>query len=176
MKLLLVRHPIPDVDMGICYGRLDVPLRSDSGPSVLAIAEGVRQLGIATVWSSPSIRCLMTARVAATAAQARLRVDDRLRELDFGRWEGVSWVDVERSALDRWAADPFGFAPPDGESGSALITRVGDLLQTLIAEDVDCAVISHGGPLRILRALACGAAPDLLAPAPAFGTMLVISR
>jgi alpha-ribazole phosphatase len=176
MKLLLVRHPVPDVDTGICYGRLDLPLRSDAGPAILEIAEGVRRHGIAVVWSSPAIRCLVPAQAAAAAAQARLRVDDRLLELDFGRWEGVRWTDIERSEFDRWAADPSGFAPPGGETGLALLTRAGDLLQALIAEDVDCAVISHGGPLRILRALACGATPNLLAPPPRFGAMITINR
>ena len=176
MKLLLVRHPIPDIDKGICYGRLDVPLRSDAGPGILEIAERVRRHGITMVWSSPAIRCLVPAQAAAAAAYARLRVDDRLREMDFGAWEGMPWADVELAELDRWAAEPSRFAPPGGETGLALLARVGDLLQTLIAKDVDCAVISHGGPLRILRALACGAMPDLLAPPPSFGEMIVISR
>lgn len=175
MRLLLVRHPLPDVDTTICYGRLDLPLRSDTGSVVLKIAESVRRHGIAAVWSSPSQRCLVPAQAAAVAARARLRVDNRLREMDFGVWEGMPWADIERVDLDRWAADPFSFAPPGGETGLALLARVGDLLETLIAEGVDCAVISHGGPLKILRALASGDVPDLLAPPPSFGEMIAIS-
>lgn len=174
MKLLLVRHPAPAVDAGVCYGHLDVPLRSDTGPAIVAIAEAVCRYRVATVWSSPAIRCLIPAQAAATSAQARLRVDNRLKELNFGRWEGVRWTDIGPTALDCWAADPSGFAPPGGESGEALLSRVSDLLRTLIEEAMDCAVISHGGPLKILRALACGATPDLLADPPAFGTTITV--
>jgi alpha-ribazole phosphatase len=175
MMLLLVRHPVPDVATGLCYGRLDVPLQSDAGAAAIEIAKVVRRHGIRMIWSSPATRCVAPARAAAAAAQTRLRVDNRLQELDFGRWEGMRWTDIERSEFDRWAADPSGFAPPGGETGLALLARVSDLMQTLITEDEDCAVISHGGPLRILRALACGAAPDLLAAPPSFGEMIAIN-
>ncbi len=175
MKLLLVRHPTPNVDTGICYGHLDVPLRSDTGPAIVAIAEAACRHRVAMVWSSPATRCLIPAQAAATSAQARLRVDNRLKELNFGRWEGARWTDIGPSALDCWAADPSGFAPPGGESGEALLSRVRDLLQTLIQEAVDCTVISHGGPLKILRALACGVTPDLLADPPAFGAMVTVN-
>jgi alpha-ribazole phosphatase len=174
MKLLLVRHPAPDVDTGICYGHLDVPLRSDSGPAIVAIVEYVCRHRVAMVWSSPAIRCLTAAQAAADSARTRLRVDNRLKELNFGRWEGVRWADIGSSALDCWAADPSGFAPPGGESGEALLSRVSDLLRTLIEEAVNCAVISHGGPLKILRALARGATPDLLADPPPFGAMITV--
>jgi alpha-ribazole phosphatase len=175
MRLLLVRHPAPDVASGICYGHLDVPLRADTGPDVLAIAECARHHGVATVWSSPSVRCLIPARAAAASAHAQLRTDHRLRELNFGRWEGRRWTEIERSVLDGWAADPSGFAPPGGETGLALLARVSDLMRTLEAEAVDCAVISHGGPLKILHALACGLTPDLLTAPPPFGAMITIN-
>ena len=174
MKLLLVRHPAPDVDAGICYGHLDVPLRSDTGPAIVAIAEYACRHRVTTVWSSPAIRCLIPAQAAAASAQARLRIDNRLEELSFGRWEGLRWTDIGPSALDCWAADPSGFAPPGGESGDALLSRVSNLLKALIEDAVDCAVISHGGPLKILRALACGVTPDLLADPPPFGAMITV--
>jgi alpha-ribazole phosphatase len=175
MKLLLVRHPTPDVDIGLCYGRRDVPLRSDTGPHAVAIAEAAHRHRAAVVWSSPAIRCLIPARMAASAAQAQLRVDNRLQELNFGQWEGVHWADIDRSQLDRWAADPSAFAPPGGETGLSLIARVSDFLQTLTAEAVDCAVISHGGPLKILLALARSATPDLLMAPPPFGAVIMIN-
>ena len=175
MKLVLIRHPAPDVEGGTCYGRLDVGLRPDTGPAIAAIAQSVRGHQVTTVWSSPSARCLIPARAAATSAGVRLLVDPRLQELNFGQWEGMRWADVPRAALDRWAADPPGFAPPGGEAGIALLARVTDLMSTLRAEAVDCAVISHGGPLRILRALAEGGTPDLLAAPPPFGAIIPLT-
>jgi alpha-ribazole phosphatase len=175
VKLLLVRHPAPAIDRGICYGRLDVGLLPDSGAAVGEIAAAVRRLGVRTIWSSPAARCLVPAQAAADSIGAELRIDARLRELDFGAWEGVRWAALCRSELDRWAADPIGFAPPGGETGGALLERVTALFHDLVATETDCAVISHGGPLRVLIALARGELPDLLAPPPAFAGMLAIN-
>jgi alpha-ribazole phosphatase len=172
MRLLLVRHPAPAIEAGICYGRTDVPLRADSSSVVAGIVEAVRESGVGVVWSSPASRCLAPAREVAAAIQAELRVDPRLQELDFGAWEGRRWDAVARADLDRWAADPLSFAPRGGETGLALLTRVRTVFQSLLLAGVDCAVISHGGPLRVLGALARGVTPDLLASPPPFGAVI----
>jgi alpha-ribazole phosphatase len=96
--------------------------------------------------SSPSRRC----REVAERIRLPVRIDPRLQELDFGAWEGCAWDDLPREALDRWAADPVGFAPPGGESGADLIARVSSFAADLVAGDGDCIVVSHGGPLKIL--------------------------
>ncbi len=92
-------------------------------------------------------------------------------ELDFGAWEGQRWDDVPRAALDAWAADVWGFAPPRGESGGALVARVRAFHAELPAGDH--VVISHGGPLKVLAALVAGRSVDLLAPPPVTGSVTV---
>lgn len=170
MKCVLIRHPPPEIAAGLCYGRTD-PALSDQGRAALpGLAEAIRRERVAVAWTSPARRC----RAVAEACGLPMRLDARLLELDFGDWEGVAWDSVPRAALDRWAADPLGFAPPGGETGAALIARVSDLHRALVAEGRDCAVISHGGPLRLLAALLRGAPPDLLAPAPAQGSVQVL--
>jgi alpha-ribazole phosphatase len=131
-----------------------------------AVAALVVQLaGLAgTVWTSPAQRCRLVADALGVA-----RIDLRLQELDFGEWEGLAWDDVPRKALDAWAADVSGFAPPGGESGAALIARV-----RAFASDLprgDHVVITHGGPLKVLTPLLRGLPVDLLAPAPALGSI-----
>ncbi len=164
MRILLVRHPAPDIAPGHCYGRLDVGL---SAAGLLA-ADGLRArlgaAGIAQRTSSPARRC-RTIDEAAT-------LDDRLQELDFGAWEGRPWDGIDRAALDAWAADPLGFAPPGGEAGAALLARVTAFATDLLRRGQDAIVITHGGPLRLLPALLQGQTPDLLAPAPPFGAVV----
>ena len=168
--MILVRHPAPDVTPGICYGRLDV----DLSPAGVAALEPMRAAlaasGIARVVTSPARRCLRLA-CALTPAPT---VDERLQELDFGAWEGLAWDAVPRAALDQWAADPLGFRPPAGESGAELSARVRAAAAALVAAGMDCIVVTHGGPLRLLPALLRGEAPDLLAPAPPLGAMLAV--
>ena len=57
--------------------------------------------------------------------------DERLREFDFGTWEGVRWDAIPRAELDAWAADFFHARPHGGESVHMLRERV----ETAIADD-----------------------------------------
>jgi len=170
VKLLLARHPPPDIAPGICYGRLDIALRADSQAMLRAIAGQFAAHGVEKVWSSPARRC----RAVADATGLKLRIDPRLQELDFGTWEGLAWDAVPRAALDAWAADPENFAPPGGESGAAVLRRVRAVHADLLAAAEDAAVIAHGGPLKLLAALLRGEAPNLLAPAPPLGSVQVL--
>ena len=170
MRLILVRHPHPGIAPGHCYGRLDIGLGPDGEAALPALRDALRATGIARVFTSPARRCR---RLAALLAVDPI-VDGRLQELDFGAWEGLAWDRVPREALDRWAADPDGFAPPGGESGAALHRRVAAFCADRRADGRDAIVVTHGGPLRLLPALLRGEPPDLLAPAPSFGAILTV--
>lgn len=174
MQLILVRHPPPAIAEGVCYGRLDPPLRADAAGTVRTIVAALAGRHLARIWTSPAQRCRILAEAAGAATGAPLRFEPRLLELDFGAWEGLKWDDVPRAALDAWAADPEGFAPPGGESGAALLHRVGAVHAALREAAEDCAVIAHGGPLKLLSALLRGEIPDLLARAPALGSIEVL--
>lgn len=121
----------------------------------------------ARIITSPAQRC-----VALAAAIGPFSTDARLLELDFGAWEMTPWDDVPRAALDGWAADPWGFSPPGGESGQALLARVRAFWAD--ATELPLIIVSHGGPLRLLRQLAEGRAPDILEPPPPLGAVVRI--
>ncbi len=159
--IALVRHPAVDA-AGRCYGRTDLPV-SGSAAGLIRQVAGLD----GTVWTSPSIRCRSVA-----ATRPGYRVDERLLELDFGAWEGRLWEEVPRPALDAWAADPWRFAPPGGETGASLVSRVRAFRDGL--PPGDHIVISHGGPLKVLCALLEGRPIDLLAPPPAIGSVTTL--
>ena len=171
VRILLVRHPAPEIQAGQCYGRLDVGLSASGEADLGRLAAALTATGIGRVWTSPARRC----RLLADAVTASPILDHRLQELDFGRWEGLHWDKVARSELDAWAAAPAVYAPPGGETGAALIARVQEVCRDLLALGEDCIVIAHGGPLKLMLALLQGGAPDLLAPAPPFGSVTVIA-
>jgi len=165
----LVRHLPTDMPAGHCYGRLDLPPGQAGDPEAVQAAltgfPGVRLL------SSPARRCRALAEALGAALRLPLSFDARLLELDFGGWEGLAWEAVPRAALDAWAADPWGFAPPGGESGAALVARVRGLADGLTGGTI---VVAHGGPLKVLAALLEGRAVDLLAPAQPMGSVRVV--
>jgi alpha-ribazole phosphatase len=142
VRTFLIRHPKPAVAAGVCYGRSDLGLADDPKRCV----ESLRPLLplAAPLYTSPLRRCLELAR----ALHDRPVIDARLVEMNFGDWEMRRWDDIPRGEVDAWAADPVGFAPPGGESATAMRARVA----TFLSELPDTAVVvAHGGVLR-----ACG--------------------
>ena len=147
---------------GRCYGRLDLPLAEPE--SVATLVAALSPLRGAAIHTSPLARCRLLAEALAEAwGQPAPKADARLMEMDFGAWEGLLWDDVPRADFDRWAEDLLGFAPPGGETGAALVTRVTEVWRALAAPAV---VITHGGPLKVLLALAEGRPVDLRRPSP----------
>ncbi len=175
MNVVFVRHLAPALAPGVCYGRLDVGL---SEPGMRALPTLVRALaprGAARLWSSPALRCRVLAKAAAEQIGLAVQYRPGLLEMDFGAWEGQAWDDVPRALLDAWAADPVAFAAPGGETGQALIDRVTAVWHEIRTAGEDCIVVTHGGPLRVLLALARGDLPDLLSPAPAIGSVSAVA-
>ncbi len=172
--LVLIRHPPVALPAGTCYGRLDVELSPYT--DLADIVGRLTTFPKFVLWSSPSVRCRVVAEAIAAAVGVVVRLDSRLLELDFGVWEGLPWSDVPRAELDRWAACPASFAPPGGESGASLVARVAELYGSLEQLRGAHVVVSHGGPLRLLAALAAGRRIDLLARPPDLGSVQFIVR
>jgi probable phosphoglycerate mutase len=87
-------------------------------------------------------------------------IDARLGELSFGRWEGVSYAELQAREPDLLAArerDKWNFAPPGGESYAALLTRVTAWHATVPRDSV---IVAHGGTARALVALRGIAEPE----------------
>ncbi len=170
----LLRHPPTRAAPGLCYGRLDLPLADGWRGLLTGWRRALEPVVPETVRSSPLRRCREPAEALAACLGIPVILDARLLELHFGAWEGMAWTEVPRPALDRWAADPFGLAPPGGETGAALIDRVSSLNSVLAREAQPWLVVSHGGPLRLLAAMLRGEPPDLTAPSPPMGAMRIV--
>ena len=175
MQIALIRHLPPVIAAGVCYGRSDLAARQPSRAELEAIRIRVARLRAPRLLSSPAKRCRMLAAPLGAALGIAPVFDERLLELDFGAWDGVRWDDVDRAALDVWAADPAGFAPPGGEPVVALIARIAAFAQDLRASDRDAIVVSHGGPLRLLGPMLRGEAVDWRTPPPGFGSLTLLS-
>lgn len=173
--LALIRHTAVCLPPGLCYGRLDPELAGTAPAEIDAVLARLAGLRPRSIRTSPARRCQRLARAIASALGGEVVPDDRLLELDFGAWEGLAWDQVPRAALDRWAADLTGFTPPGGESGAALVARVTAAHQALPDRGTH-VVVSHGGPLRVLRALLRGEPVDLGRPASALGSVELFPR
>lgn len=174
MLTVLVRHPRPRVASGVCYGRLDLHVHRLARPQIRAAVGRLAGFSPGAIFSSPARRCGGMAAAIGSACSVAPAFDARLLELDFGAWEGLAWNDVPREALDEWAADPYAFAPPCGESGAALVARVTTFHDDLVRMARNTVVVAHGGPLKVLHALLEGRSVDLLAPSPPLGEVIFV--
>jgi alpha-ribazole phosphatase len=155
VELFLIRHTAPAVSSGVCYGRADLPLAESGARDIQATLASLPTFDC--VYSSPAQRCVRLATALAQRDACELTLAPELQELDFGEWEQLPWARIPREHSDPWAADPWHRAPPGGETEQALWNRVASWYRrTLPAPLSRCAVVAHGGPLRVLRCLALG--------------------
>lgn len=159
MKLLLIRHPKPDVPEGTCYGRLDV------APERAHLEESVRRLRArwlsgahpppAAVFSSPLQRCALLAGALAGDVWPQVRHDERIAEVHFGQWEGRPWAQLPRHEIDAWRADIANHRPPGGESLQDLARRLLSFTDEHLPQDADpdaeVVLVTHVGVIQTLR-------------------------
>lgn len=178
--LWLVRHAPVLADGGLCYGASD--LHADAA-GTRAAAEALAAAlppGLA-VAASPLQRCELLAQyLQALRPDLTMNTDARLRELDFGAWEGRRWADIPRAEFDRWLAD-FADVPPaaGGEPVRALMARVGAAWDDWRAGGTDALWITHAGVMRAALLLARGlrlpaSAADWPADSLPFGELIAL--
>jgi broad specificity phosphatase PhoE len=177
--VFLARHGETDWNLaGRWQGHADVPLNATGHAQALALAERLRERGIAAVATSDLARARRTAELVAGALGLRVAlVDPDLREQRFGRFEGLTPRECEeRYPTDwaRYAADPHP-GPPGGESRAALLERV---LRAVLGASARLPaaplIVTHGGAMRaLLAAIPADAAPCATGRIPNGGVMRV---
>ena len=154
MRLLLVRHPRPDIDAHLCYGRSDVAVARQE---LLRVRDGLLAAGLPgtlPTYASPLSRC---ASLARALDPPQLRFDARLAEMDFGAWELRNWDAIPRPDIDAWTEDLLHYRPGGAESVLDVARRVAAFLDDLRgAGHPEALVICHAGTIRLLRALHTG--------------------
>jgi alpha-ribazole phosphatase len=153
MQLVLVRHPQPDIGAGICYGSSDLPAPAAAIARVAGELRATGLPGTLPVFASPLARCAALANVLG----ARVTLDARLAEMDFGAWELRSWDAIPREQVDAWADDLLHYRPGGGESVLAVAARVAAFRDELRAAGHPGALlVCHAGTMRLLSSLHLG--------------------
>ncbi|HNW94188.1 MAG TPA: histidine phosphatase family protein [bacterium] len=157
MELYLARHGEADATEPKRYlGATDVPLTTAGMAQACRLAVRLEQTGLTRIVSSPLLRARATAQAVAERTGLIVTVEPALREIDFGRYEGLTYREIEQHFPDPWQAmrDP-GVSFPQGECANDVARRVAGFAGDLraYAETEKVLVVAHGGSLRVLT---CG--------------------
>jgi len=153
-RVILIRHG----DLGEGYrgryiGRTDVPISEGGKRQAAALSGELGRLNGAHILCSPLLRTRETAEMALSATDA-CDIDSDLREIDFGRWEGMGFTEIaaaEPAAVDSWAALDEDFAFPGGESIDDFRKRIDAVAERITADPTGTVVaFTHGGVIRYL--------------------------
>ena len=147
-KVYLVRHGETEWSLsGQHTGSTDIPLTENGKEVARELGEKLAGTDFAAVWSSPLSRALDTARLAGFGAG--LRIDDRLKEWDYGKYEGRTTPEIRETRPD-WFLWRDGC--PAGESPEQVGARADGLVQDIRAVDGDVLLFAHGHILRVICA------------------------
>jgi broad specificity phosphatase PhoE len=146
---------------GRFQGAQDIPL-NDLGLTQAAHAGGIlndlfardgRDTSSPAFVASPLVRARHTMELARGALKLPpddFTLDDRLREIAYGQWEGSTPAQQQASHPELYATreiDKWGVPPPGGESYASVTTRMRDWYQSVRGDTV---AVAHGGTARAL--------------------------
>lgn len=156
MKLWLLRHAQPLIAPGVCYGQLDVA--ADPAATAACASQLAEQLpdGVCVI-TSPLQRCeLLAQALYGLRPDLAYKIEPRLREMDFGRWEGRTWQSIDRAELSAWTDDFADYrVGHDGESVNLFMARVAAVFDALPGTSPAQNVlwITHAGVMRAVALL-----------------------
>jgi broad specificity phosphatase PhoE len=150
-QLILVRHGETEHNAaGIVQGWSDSELSERGRQQVARLAERLKTFEADAIFSSPLQRAMATAQCIAGATGLEVRTLDGLREMNYGLWEGQSFLDIRKtdeSIYRRWVADSS-FACPEGESHDDVLARIRGALDSVNGAKRPI-VVAHGTAIRI---------------------------
>jgi alpha-ribazole phosphatase len=118
------------------------------------LADALRDLPLAAVYTSPLERAAVTAEAIAAAHRLQPVVVDDLREVDFGGADGVPFEELPSELQRGLLENPTEVRFPGGESYAELRGRVTAACDEIVARHpgAEVAVVSHAGAIRAVLA------------------------
>ena len=160
MKLYLIRHG--ETDWNIVkrlQGATDIPLNENGEALARETAEGLKEIPFDMVFTSPLKRAYRTAEIVKGNREIPLIIEERIREICFGDYEGL----VSKSEGYSIPDPDFKFfftktdcykTPPNGEPIESLLERTNEFLEELKKrkdlKDKTILVSTHGAAVRAL--------------------------
>ena len=164
--LILIRHGETPYNRDRRYqGHRNTPLTRKGKRQAKEIAFRLKNESLNAIYSSDLKRTKCTAEVINHYHSLKINILPQLREIDFGDWEGKTHDEIQREwrgLLDEWERKPSQIKIPRGESIKDLVERIRSTIKKIVSNHPDqrVAIITHGGPIRIILMDALGLGLD----------------
>jgi broad specificity phosphatase PhoE len=135
-------------------GITDVALDHGGYAQAERLAAWASEARLAAIWCSPLNRARETAAPSARAAGLEPRIDERLREIDFGQIEGKTMAEAELlfpEEIRRFKADPATYPLPGGEDPHQAACRAVSVLREIesMHSQGRVLVVAHNTLIRL---------------------------
>jgi alpha-ribazole phosphatase len=156
LELWMVRHGQTDFSRENRFcGSIDPPISELGRRMAEALGDAHGQLGWDAIYCSPSTRARQTAAPLAKRANVEPVIDDGLREISYGEWEGMKHEEAKAKFPDvyaYWAQDTASRATPGGETAFMVAARAAPVVERIRREHAQgrVLIVSHKATLRIL--------------------------
>lgn len=156
LNLYFLRHgqTASSRDNAFC-GSIDPELTADGLAMAQAFAAAYKSHPWAAVFASPMKRTVATARPLCEAAKIEVQLRDGLKEINYGKWEGLSVEAVNRDFHDdyiRWTADPAWNPPTGGEPAITIANRAMQVVEEIKQryKSGNVLIVAHKATIRII--------------------------
>src|SRR6056297_444566 len=157
-EIVLVRHSETEWNKNSRYqGVMDVDLNEKGQKQAQQLYEFLKDEEFDTIYSSTLKRAYETIQDIAKYQNKEVITIADLMEIDFGKWEGLTFSEIEKDYPDlakKWAKDPTCCKPPEGEHIKEVEQRVGKTIDKIVDDNPDQKILiaTHGGIVRIVFA------------------------
>lgn len=170
-RFLLVRHGETDWNRDKRFqGQIDVPLNDNGRSQSNEAAEYLKDVPICYAVTSPMLRPKETAEIILQHHPAvQLELEDNLREISHGLWEGKLEAEIEQSfpgELERWQQTPEAVQMPEGENLQQVWARAIAAWDAIVQTAIDrpapgiTLVVAHDAVNKAILCYILGLAPD----------------
>ena len=149
-KLIIVRHcqALGNLER-FFQGKIDSDITPRGQKQIEETAEFLKSEKIDVIYTSTKKRARLSAEGINKYHRRAILVDERLCEIDAGKWEGVYLSDIEKLYPEQfynWRHAPSEFQAPDGESMKDVYNRVKSALDDIIKNNTGktVCIVSHG--------------------------------
>jgi alpha-ribazole phosphatase len=162
MNLYMVRHgQTADSRENRFSGSSDPPLTMVGEAMVQAFAEAYASLTWDAIYTSPMLRARQTADPLCRLTGVQATLEDGLKEIDYGEWEGLRQAEVKQrwpEAFDYWADDVASRGTPGGETAFHVAARAMRVVEAIRARHQrgNVLLVSHKATLRVITCALLG--------------------